>query len=511
MKELALLAVLPAMTCLVACAPTDAPPPDTGLVLHLGTKNGLGDFFRDRECRLRPPGSSEEGAVDVGGVSLSQLDCVNAAVEPTFGELWHGRYLVTTESGADFIMDPLRQEMFYVSRASQGDDGVSLVLNSISTFAAIRSLATNTIARDRFVSALRAREGDVCGPIGFFFGELMFQGLLSGWTGCTPSCSECESMAATGLAGVDILPVYIAFAQDAGLAEAFAAAGSENARGMLAATVLSEYWRIESHRAFARVERCECGRMGFCGGQTLFVNFDDVTLSEGAEPNAPANQTSLYPGFHPGFAAATQTFPFEEGAQERILSKIEEFFAPFQVTVTANRPAAGPYTMVVITSSTGPEGFPTGRANFDCQNASPNDIGFAFVEAILQGYRTEVDGFEENLSGDVLASTIAIVSRQAENSIASTAVHEAGHTLGLGHVHDGSSLMGSGPEGKGSTWGFSGQVSAGELRECKEPLTQLGIRYYQNDYYGLACSVGLKRGLPVPRRSAVVEPIAGNG
>lgn len=154
--------------------------------------------------------------------------------------------------------------------------------------------------------------------------------------------------------------------------------------------------------------------------QVLYLNFSDGSedVVQGPSDNAARNQSMMgsvtpYPAFEwPGI-----TDPAARAALVRDLTRqINEAFLAYDILVTSTRPAAGPYTMVMIGGS--PDLFQmeprvAGVAYMDCDDLLQANVVFAFP-APLNG----------NLQG--LYSTIA---------------QEAGHALGLQHSSDPTDLM----------------------------------------------------------------------
>jgi hypothetical protein len=106
---------------------------------------------------------------------------------------------------------------------------------------------------------------------------------------------------------------------------------------------------------------------------TVFLNFEGPTLAAGGVDDARTDQTSvdeLDIDFQPYGDA---------GDQAMLLALVQTDFAAFDVLVTDERPAAGDYTMVVV-SPTNPigSGLLGISSGIDCGNANPNNISFAF-------------------------------------------------------------------------------------------------------------------------------------
>jgi matrixin len=145
-----------------------------------------------------------------------------------------------------------------------------------------------------------------------------------------------------------------------------------------------------------------------------------------------------------GFAAAIGPHP--DGAQrDAIITKatalVTAALAPFDVSVTTRRPTV-PFTEVVIGGAPEDIGMapgPAGVAALDCDETNPTNTAFVFADSGALLIPVEADG--------------------AATTIASTALHELGHTWGLVHTNDQADIMN--PNNSSSLkWG-SGAVIAG--------------------------------------------------
>ncbi len=135
---------------------------------------------------------------------------------------------------------------------------------------------------------------------------------------------------------------------------------------------------------------------------TLFVNFDGVTLTHGSPDDAPNDVSSIAQLTGEPLAPYDGTIPAAQ-----LLAQVKAGLAPFSVCVTSDRPAAGPYTMVVVTGSPSP--FGNGVAtlgSLDCGNANPNNVAVVFAPGI------------------------------PDEAIPSNVLHEFGHGLGLEDQND---------------------------------------------------------------------------
>jgi hypothetical protein len=101
----------------------------------------------------------------------------------------------------------------------------------------------------------------------------------------------------------------------------------------------------------------------------IYVNFDGGDFSAGMD-DATADQASV-------LISDTTVDPYGGTDQAQILATIAADYAPFDVLVTDERPAMGPYAMVVITP-TDVVGVPgvAGVAPLDCGDAVRNNVAF---------------------------------------------------------------------------------------------------------------------------------------
>lgn len=103
-------------------------------------------------------------------------------------------------------------------------------------------------------------------------------------------------------------------------------------------------------------------------------------------------------------------------AQPELLVELARLFRPWQVELVTTRPAAGPYTMVVVGGRgegvLGAAEGGIGASPLDCENTQPSDVSLVFADRVDSPAR--------------LALVIA---------------HELGHTFGLEHVDDLQDIM----------------------------------------------------------------------
>ena len=132
---------------------------------------------------------------------------------------------------------------------------------------------------------------------------------------------------------------------------------------------------------------------GVVYSHTVYLNFEGVSLSLAAADDAPNDEVSID-------QLATDYMPYGDSPQpDGILALVEEDFEAYDVLVTLDRPAAGPYTMVVV-SPTNPisPGVLTIATSVDCSNANDNNLAFAFFDAD--------SGFTNQEQANVISSAI---------------------------------------------------------------------------------------------------------
>jgi len=139
----------------------------------------------------------------------------------------------------------------------------------------------------------------------------------------------------------------------------------------------------------------------------IFVNFDGVTLTQAAADDATLDQTAI------AEMAGLPLEPFGDGPErDAIMSALAEYFSPFDVGVTATRPASGDYTMIVATPTNLFGGGVLGISLLDCDDANHRNVGFMFGRI----------GDPTTPEPEVVAAVIA---------------HVVADTLGLEHTDDG--------------------------------------------------------------------------
>lgn len=182
---------------------------------------------------------------------------------------------------------------------------------------------------------------------------------------------------------------------------------------------------------------------GAPGGLIVYLNFAGTALTLGGD-DAPARRTLLGEGLIPGAfveLGVDRTHRDRESVIRAIATDVRAALAEYDARVVTARPAAGPFTMVVIgsrmedlsaTRTCG--GAAVGFGTLDCANRNPSDVGFVSTSC-------RVEFTAEDWRG--MVTTVAL--------------HELGHNLGLVH-DDGGGIMT--PSSRATTWS-SGAVIPG--------------------------------------------------
>lgn len=162
------------------------------------------------------------------------------------------------------------------------------------------------------------------------------------------------------------------------------------------------------------------------GLRIIYLNFDGVTLiGSNTADDAPSNTSAIVtavvgPGnpltiapFSPGDLVSSEGLSRDQ-IISRVIDDLYRLHADFNVEYTTNRPATGPYSMVVFggscTSVAGEQGC-GGIALLDCGDMLPSDITFVFPPGL------RVD------------------------DLATVAAQEAAHAFGLAHTLDPDDVM----------------------------------------------------------------------
>ena len=174
------------------------------------------------------------------------------------------------------------------------------------------------------------------------------------------------------------------------------------------------------------------------GQQVLYVNFDGQAVTRTTNNGDPANDDArVNKSWVPNVGGSTVTVPaFDtnkysgsytaQQAKDYIITHVTDWYATYNVYVTATRPSSGRYTMVIVGGLTANfvtgSGDAVGVAPLDCGNDNQNTVGFVFSDSLAP------------------AST-SFMDRQLSLQLISHAVtHEAGHSFGLEHVVQGSPI-----------------------------------------------------------------------
>ena len=187
------------------------------------------------------------------------------------------------------------------------------------------------------------------------------------------------------------------------------------------------------------------------GTQTIFVNFEGARVADcdGYCSDAPGSRSWAIDEVWGQSRVDFARYDGGAAARAQIVRIIEEAFGPYDVYVTTSRPAAGPYTMVIVSPTWGPH---HGVAPLDCGNRNASDIAFVY----------EIGGSSPGWIGQA-------------------AVHELGHSFGLSHVTSGADFMQWASSGRAFTRSSydhahpSGRCFDGETQDAPAMLsTNLG-------------------------------------
>lgn len=137
----------------------------------------------------------------------------------------------------------------------------------------------------------------------------------------------------------------------------------------------------------------------------VFLNFEGVTLMDSDTENAETNAYAV-----PEFAQTWSGAP--PARVQDFVDGMESLLSPFPIQVTTTRPAAGPYTMVVITADEPPiSSTIVAFATVDCGNLNPSNIVLAFDTGIYP--TTQV----VNAAGAGLGSAFGLSRNDAPNDV----------------------------------------------------------------------------------------------
>jgi hypothetical protein len=131
------------------------------------------------------------------------------------------------------------------------------------------------------------------------------------------------------------------------------------------------------------------GARGQSGPALVYLNFTGATITEGPRDDATANVSAISTvpdaTLAPFNAAAFPCAPSQTAAILQIVTFVQQKYAPFDVTFTTTRPAAGPYTEAIIGGNPGDIGQQCGVAGvalLDCFNREPDNVVFIFSASL---------------------------------------------------------------------------------------------------------------------------------
>ncbi|MFN7131071.1 MAG: hypothetical protein ACK4N5_03245, partial [Myxococcales bacterium] len=112
------------------------------------------------------------------------------------------------------------------------------------------------------------------------------------------------------------------------------------------------------------------------GTQVIYVNFGGVKICDASGEDATKNKSFAVCG-HFGVCGGCKTFAaYTTTAHHKpIVDQLRKYFAAYDVRFTTSRPTSGPYTMLVVSPTTGSN---HGVAALDCGNRNPNGIAFVY-------------------------------------------------------------------------------------------------------------------------------------
>ncbi len=121
------------------------------------------------------------------------------------------------------------------------------------------------------------------------------------------------------------------------------------------------------------------------GGHTLYLDFDGATVTRGPACSSSADMCSYVVKCESG-TATVPAFSGTEAQRLAILTMVRHFYAPFDIDVVDQKPAAGPYTLCIVGGQPTDICFEGGRAAgvapLDCHDLNGDiDVVFAFSDA----------------------------------------------------------------------------------------------------------------------------------
>ena len=152
--------------------------------------------------------------------------------------------------------------------------------------------------------------------------------------------------------------------------------------------------------------------------QVVYVNFDGITIRDCDNYCSDAQSNRSWAiGAH--FGGSSKTFSKYGSSSQRdtIMRGLREAFDDYNIDFTTSRPSSGPYTMLIISTSSGPN---HGVAPLNCGNTNANDIAFVYK-----------------------------IGNSSTAWITQAAAHELGHSFGLSHVKESRDFM---------QWAASGDI-----------------------------------------------------
>jgi hypothetical protein len=218
-----------------------------------------------------------------------------------------------------------------------------------------------------------------------------------------------------------------------------------------------------------RIDACRTGPvtlwLDFEGAGVVHASADDSSAMPVASVLAPTS--AVIPPF-----SSTEIAPRVTRAQAiaAIVDRVRTLLQPYAVDVVTARPAAAPYTRILVggsASALAVSATEAGLARLDCGNLTDGDVAYDFAAEQTPDY------------GGVVG-------------IANTAAHEAGHAFGLEHVDDPHDVMYAAAQPQltlpdlfalsfGSSGAFTMYGSSGRYCTSSDPVDEPAL---------LACAVG---------------------